>query len=69
MAPMEEPDQPPESVLAGLCADCANAKKLRTKIDAVIYLCGLAAVQAKFPKFPRLPVLACAGYEKARPGL
>ena len=66
--PMEEHDEPPESATAGLCADCAHAKKLRTKIDATIYLCGLAAVDARFPKFPRLPVHACAGYEKTRLG-
>ncbi len=61
-------DTPPESAIAGLCADCAHAKKLTTKIDATIYLCGLAAKEPRLPKFPRLPVIACPGYEKlARP--
>ncbi len=64
MGEMEGP--PPESAVAGLCADCLHAKKLETKIGATIYLCGLAAKQPRLPKFPRLPVLACIGYEKQR---
>jgi hypothetical protein len=63
---MEEDDAPPESAIVGLCSDCAHAKKLKTKIDATIYLCGRAAADSRFPKFPRLPIMACAGYEKSR---
>ncbi len=59
---MEEP--PPESALAGLCSDCAHARKLETKIGATIYLCGLASREPRLPKFPRLPTIACFGYVK-----
>jgi hypothetical protein len=62
-------DEPPESAIAGLCADCGHARKLKTKIDAIIYMCGLSAKVPRLPKFPRLPVIACAGYEKTQQGL
>ena len=31
---------------------------------SVFYLCELSKVDARFPKYPRLPVLRCAGYDK-----
>jgi hypothetical protein len=31
---------------------------------SVFYLCKLSAVDKKFPKYPKLPVLNCEGYEK-----
>jgi len=30
---------------------------------ATYWLCGLAATDARFEKYPRLPVLRCEGYE------
>jgi hypothetical protein len=32
---------------------------------SVFYQCGRAATDASFPKYPRLPVLHCGGYEKS----
>jgi hypothetical protein len=31
----------------------------------VFYLCQLSKVDPSFPKYPRLPVLKCSGYERA----
>jgi len=31
---------------------------------SAFYLCGLSATDARFPKYPRLPVLRCAGYKQ-----
>ncbi|HLK22998.1 MAG TPA: hypothetical protein VKT81_28840 [Bryobacteraceae bacterium] len=28
------------------------------------YLCKLSAVDPRYPKYPRLPVLKCAGYQE-----
>jgi hypothetical protein len=33
---------------------------------SVFYLCQLSKVDPSFPKYPRLPVLACAGYERSQ---
>jgi hypothetical protein len=32
----------------------------------VFYLCELSKVDPRFPKYPRLPGLSCAGYEKRK---
>jgi hypothetical protein len=31
---------------------------------SVFYLCELSKVDPTFPKYPRLPVLSCSGYER-----
>jgi len=52
---------------AGLCADCANVQKIRSDRGSEFILCELSATDPNFPKYPRLPVLSCPGYEKQRP--
>jgi hypothetical protein len=48
--------------LVGLCANCANVEIIRSDRGSVFYLCKLSAHDPRFPKYPRLPVLSCAGY-------
>jgi hypothetical protein len=48
----------------GLCATCTHVQRVISDRGAVFYLCTLSAVDPRFPKYPRLPVLSCAGYEK-----
>lgn len=57
---MESVDSP--QVTVGLCATCRNAKILRSDRGSVFYRCELSAIDPRFPKYPRLPVLACDGY-------
>jgi hypothetical protein len=40
-------------------------REIRTDRGSVFYLCQLSKADPKFPKYPRLPVLTCSGYEKA----
>jgi hypothetical protein len=47
----------------GLCATCRNARVVTTP-RSTFWLCRLAAVDPRFARYPRLPVLACAGYER-----
>jgi len=35
---------------------------------SVFYLCELSKVDPAFPKYPRLPVLKCSGYEEKNSG-
>jgi len=49
-------------VPAGLCATCRHAGVLASK-SSVFLRCGMAALDPAFPKYPRLPVVACRGYE------
>jgi len=52
----------------GLCAACAHVKTIRSDRGAVFYLCKLSAGDPHFPKYPRLPVRSCAGYEDCTMG-
>jgi GrpB-like predicted nucleotidyltransferase (UPF0157 family) len=47
---------------AGLCADCARARGIESARGSSFILCELSASDARFHKYPRLPVLACDGY-------
>jgi hypothetical protein len=47
---------------AGLCARCEHAQIVRNTRGSTFYLCRLSATDPRFPKYPRLPVLNCAGF-------
>ena len=49
---------------AGLCASCVLARRVPTARGSVFVLCGLSATDARYPKYPALPVVRCAGYER-----
>lgn len=48
----------------GLCERCRHAKTVETP-RSVFWLCGRSATDPRYPKYPRLPVLECAGFEAA----
>jgi len=48
----------------GLCAACVHARVIRSDRGSVFYLCQLSMSDPRFPKYPRLPVVACAGFER-----
>lgn len=48
---------------AGLCATCGHARSVRSGRGSVFVLCGRAATDRRFRKYPPLPVVRCAGYE------
>ncbi len=47
----------------GLCATCRHAAVLASR-SSVFLRCGLADRNPAFPRYPRLPVVACQGYER-----
>ena len=51
----------------GLCFTCRHARRVPTP-RAVYWLCERAATDPRFEKYPRLPVLACPGYEPRAEG-
>lgn len=55
----------PESIererQVGLCFRCRNARVVPAR-HAQYWMCRLSRVDPRFPKYPRLPVLACAGF-------
>ena len=52
---------------AGLCASCSHAEILRSKRSAFLR-CARAAADARFARYPTLPVLSCRGFEAAPAG-
>jgi len=50
---------------AGLCARCVHRRLVRTRRSTFV-LCGRAADDPRFVRYPRLPVLHCPGYEPGR---
>jgi len=51
----------------GLCADCAWAQRVVSAKGSEFWLCGRSKEDPRFPKYPRLPILQCPGYEEHRP--
>ena len=48
----------------GLCARCTHERIVETTRGSTFTLCELSSTDARFPKYPRLPVLACDGFEE-----
>jgi len=48
----------------GLCHRCVHARQVPTR-HALYWRCALAETDARFPRYPRLPVLACDGFTPA----
>jgi len=48
---------------AGLCGHCRHADRIVSSRGTVFYLCRRSFTDPRFPKYPPLPVVACAGYE------
>ena len=52
----------------GLCATCIHSRVIRTRHSA-FYLCQRSFTDARFPKYPRLPVVRCIGYAPGTPSV
>jgi hypothetical protein len=52
----------------GLCSTCEHARNVTSDRGSTFLLCQLSLSDKQFPKYPRLPVLSCAGYRKRGAG-
>lgn len=48
---------------AGLCDKCRFMRLIESDRGSRFYLCELWVSDKSFPKYPRLPVLRCRGFE------
>jgi hypothetical protein len=48
----------------GLCADCRHMRRMQSERGSTFYLCERGLSEPGFVKYPRLPVLACSGFER-----
>ena len=55
-------------VRLGLCADCRFMRQITSDRGSIFYQCQLSATDPTFPKYPRLPVLHCTGYDPLKAG-
>ncbi len=54
------------SVPAGLCDSCRHQRIVRNTRGSIFSLCERSKTEPDlFPRYPRLPVTACPGYEPA----
>ena len=52
---------------AGLCATCLRARLVVSGRGSRFVLCERSRTDPRFPRYPPLPVRACAGYEPRTP--
>lgn len=48
----------------GLCWTCRHSRFNETRRGTAYVRCTRAAWDARMPRYPRLPVVVCAGYEQ-----
>jgi len=53
-------------VKAGLCDTCMHQKIVRSGRGSVFSMCLRHRTDERFPKYPRLPVGRCTGYERRK---
>ena len=47
---------------AGLCGRCLHVRLVTSARGSQFFLCRLSATDARFPRYPPVPVLRCAGF-------
>jgi hypothetical protein len=62
-APAAPSDRSDERARAGLCATCVHADVITSSKQSVFYRCRLSETDARFRRYPVLPVTTCGGYE------
>ena len=58
---------PDEEAQVGLCLHCRHARIVISRAESRFYLCKRSRTDPAYPKYPRLPVLRCNGYEQDNP--
>ena len=56
---------PPRAAHPGLCATCTHAQKIVSDRGSEFWLCRRGLTEPEFPKYPKLPVVRCGGFEPA----
>ncbi len=49
----------------GLCLTCRHSARIVSASGSTFYLCERSRSDPAFPRYPRLPVRECAGWERA----
>ena len=62
LAMMDSDDE--ERKRVGLCANCRFVRRVESGRGSTFFLCRKSSVDPSFPKYPRLPVIECRGYDR-----
>jgi len=62
-SPGVSPEERPEEPGVGLCARCRHARRLHNARGSDFWQCLASATDATLPRYPRLPVLRCHGFQ------
>ena len=49
---------------AGLCDSCRHQRRVPNTRGSVFSLCERSKTDPAYPRYPRLPVSSCSGYER-----
>jgi hypothetical protein len=55
-------------VNAGLCESCVHQRVVKNTRGSRFSLCERSKTEPEYPKYPRVPVLECRGYEPRASG-
>ncbi|HTC58560.1 MAG TPA: hypothetical protein VK691_00395 [Solirubrobacteraceae bacterium] len=58
------PSRPP-APNAGLCETCRHRRLVPNTRGSVFSLCERSRTDPAYPRYPRLPVLSCRGYDRS----
>lgn len=64
--PTDEPKLRDGGLAAGLCETCVHRREVPNTRGSVFSLCERSRTDPAYPRYPRLPVLECTGYEQRR---
>jgi hypothetical protein len=53
-------------MLAGLCDSCSHQKLIGNTRGSTFSMCERSKTDSRYPKYPRIPVEKCPGYEQKR---
>jgi len=53
----------------GLCSECVWRREIVSDKGSYFLMCLKCNEDPSFPKYPRLPVLVCSGYQTALPAM
>ncbi|MFL5820196.1 MAG: hypothetical protein ACJ76S_05880 [Solirubrobacteraceae bacterium] len=64
MGPSTSPSSPPS---AGLCDSCRHQRLVHNTRGSTFSLCERSRTDPAYPRYPRLPVRSCPGYQRRDP--
>ena len=60
----EQDKQEQQRQQVGLCLDCTHTHHVVSAKGSQFFYCRRAETDFRYPKYPRLPVFACPGYQR-----